>query len=699
MKYIVSVSFGTSKQNFDRTIRFRDEHVRISQYCADFDTQVVAHLLKKFDGHCDVIALSGFQPPVRVGPKTFHHPDSERLKSIPKKTPVTMGYAFRQSFVPWAIGRSGMGERLFKKSSILFASGLASQGMAEALSDYTEKLYFADPVFHWGVPHYLQGLDELSDYVKRFAPLLRLKTFAKTSRNVHILPRWAKVHPRFEDIQQAEVIVSTATLAERFDYSNFKDKILLLDHVPVHLSKQLKRAGVQDILCFLPDQPYIDAPASLSYGIWEALLQLGKAEERDIEFDDVLDLIEDAKLKPSMHTLTRHTVKPRRKFAFIVHPLSVNDLFRHPVLSPVKKVATPFNGLIEQGLTKLPGRPYGRIKGVVSEKDGQRVEGLVYTLFDTPKQLLAAKPEEVYKKLIKLCERAKQDGADIIGLGAFTKVVGDAGVTVASASPIPVTTGNSLSASASLWAAKVACKKMGILERKTVNRRYRATAMIVGATGSIGAVSAKLLSKVVDKLILTAPRPNKLLDMKDEIEALSPSVTVKIATNNNKYLSESDLIVISTSAPNGNVFDLSKVKPGAVICDVSRPLSFTAEQAATRPDVLIVESGEVVLPGDYSVSCDLGLEDNIVYACLAETALLALDGRMENYTLSRTIDFEKVSEIYEIARVHGAKLAAIRGPSGIITDQEIALCREHAALKKQYIPIKVPTLEGQIYEQ
>ena len=212
-------------------------------------------------------------------------------------------------------------------------------------------------------------------------------------------------------------------------------------------------------------------------------------------------------------------------------------------------------------------------------------------------------------------------------------------------------------------------------------------------------MSAKLLSRVVDRLILTAPRPNKLLEMKDEIEALSPGVNVKIATNNNKYLSGSDLIVISTSSPDGNVFDLSKVKPGAVICDVSRPLSFSAEQAASRPDVLIVESGEVVLPGDYSVSCDLGLEDNIVYACLAETALLALDGRMENFTLSRTIDFQKVSEIYEIARIHGAKLAAIRGPNGLITDQEIFLCREHAELRMQSFNVQRPSFERVMHEQ
>ena len=48
-----------------------------------------------------------------------------------------------------------------------------------------------------------------------------------------------------------------------------------------------------------------------------------------------------------------------------------------------------------------------------------------------------------------------------MGLGAFTSVVGDAGVTVAKRSPIPVTSGNSLTIWATVETAKLACKEMG----------------------------------------------------------------------------------------------------------------------------------------------------------------------------------------------------------------------------------------------
>lgn len=38
---------------------------------------------------------------------------------------------------------------------------------------------------------------------------------------------------------------------------------------------------------------------------------------------------------------------------------------------------------------------------------------------------------------------------------------------------------------------------------------------------------------------------------------------------------------------------------------------------------------------------DIGLPKGIAYACLAETIVLALEGRFENFTLGRNIEWEK----------------------------------------------------------
>jgi hypothetical protein len=88
------------------------------------------------------------------------------------------------------------------------------------------------------------------------------------------------------------------------------------------------------------------------------------------------------------------------------------------------------------------------------------------------------------------------------------------------------------------------------------------------------------------------------------------------------------------------------------------------------------------LPGkDLDIKIDLGLEGNIVYACLAETALLAMEGKFESFTLSRNINYEKVIEIDKLAHEHGVRLSNIMGHNGFITEEEFNLCREHAIKK------------------
>jgi len=44
----------------------------------------------------------------------------------------------------------------------------------------------------------------------------------------------------------------------------------------------------------------------------------------------------------------------------------------------------------------------------------------------------------------------------------------------------------------------------------------------------------------------------------------------------------------------------------------------------------VIESGEISLPGKVSMK-NIGLPKNVAYACLAETIVLALDGRFEEF--------------------------------------------------------------------
>jgi predicted amino acid dehydrogenase len=205
--------------------------------------------------------------------------------------------------------------------------------------------------------------------------------------------------------------------------------------------------------------------------------------------------------------------------------------------------------------------------------------------------------------------------------------------------------------------------------------------MIIGATGSIGKVCAKVIANQWKKIIIAAPRPYKILELVRELQEQNPNVEVIGTSSPDRYSSECDLIITSTSAQGESVMDIEKVKPGCVICDVSRPFDITLEDAAKRPDVFVIASGEVELPGDIDISNTIGLPGSSVYACLAETALLALEGRFESFSISRDLQYDRVCEIDKIARKHGVKLSAIMGHAGEITEREIELCRDHALEK------------------
>ena len=98
--------------------------------------------------------------------------------------------------------------------------------------------------------------------------------------------------------------------------------------------------------------------------------------------------------------------------------------------------------------------------------------------------------------------------------------------------------------------------------------------------------------------------------------------------------------------------------------------STIARAIAKRPDVLVIESGEIELPGHVRMR-DIGLPDGVVYACLAETVVLALEGRYETFTVGRNIEWEKVKEIYRLGLKHGMKLATISGVNGVFTPEDI----------------------------
>ena len=273
-------------------------------------------------------------------------------------------------------------------------------------------------------------------------------------------------------------------------------------------------------------------------------------------------------------------------------------------------------------------------------------------------------------------------GAKVMGLGAFTSVAGDAGITVAKRLEgiINVTSGNSYTVFTAVEGLLKAADLMG-------HEAANSSVAIVGATGSIGAVCAKLLAPQVGQITLIGRDQSRLERIKSEVAAQPACrAAVTISTEIRAALREADLILAVSAAGKELVFP-EDLKVGAVVCDVARPRDVSKSVVEQRDDVLVIEGGVIEVPGEVDFHFTFGFPPRTAFACMSETMILALEGTYQSYTLGRDLSVEQVLHMGELARKHGFKLAGFRAFEIAVTPEHIARTREAAARQRSKVMV------------
>ena len=368
------------------------------------------------------------------------------------------------------------------------------------------------------------------------------------------------------------------------------------------------------------------------------------------------------------------SAKKLPKFCFVIHPLSLQDVARYEPGAAGKGAP-----IIRKIMEWMPPWATAHVTGVRTP-DGRETEGWFVTAPLLPEQMMEFPREQVYTRILRAIEIGAELGAEIAGLGAFTGVVGDGGVTIAERSPIPVTTGNSLTIAAGIQSLFRGADEMGIDPAQS-------TAVVVGATGSIGSACVKLIAPRVKHVILVARNNTRLAKFYDSVKSELPCES-SYTTDISEAVRRSQLILTATSSTQ-DVIQPEDLQTGAVVCELSLPHDVSRRVALERPDVLVTEGGNMRVPGDPhfervrepGTEFDLNLPPRTALACMSETMVLALENRLEPYTLGRGIELPKVVEIEEMATRCGFTLADMRAFDAAITPERIAATREAAALR------------------
>ncbi len=679
---IANISLGSPRHHQgaagDVSVTVGARRFSVARHFTDRDFMKTRQLLVDLDGEVDVIALSGVLPTVTIGGDVYSHPEVDALLALPKATPVVTGHDLRSLYQRWCLRHLVRTEpELFEGRAVGMYTGLLDLDVVPILDDAARAMRFGDPFIHLRTPAVLASSAQLDAYARAVAPLLARRSMGSLySTHGRFYQRlrdvWAK------QLAGTDVFVGPWSHLQTFGGPELTGKIVVTDRAAPHVvSFLLQDKGAAHVVGVYPS---VALQHNLDWSVMEAMLWIS---------DGVVLGANVSESEAALRGLDRLAASPevqrfgelprrRRRFAFVVQPRDQKDLLRYPPLRPVARLPRRARDAVEWFVGKTAPRSYGLVVETRG-KGGVEVDGLVIALPSTPESDSKRSVKDARRALKRALRKADRWGAEIVSLGPTARPMVEASATLARGARVPVTTGHAFQASTTFAAARSAVLHMGFVQPVAPGALLAARCLVLGASGSFGSVAAQLCADQYAVVVLAGPRPDRLLELKTAIEESGGRAEVSCTTEPDAEIARADLIIVATGAQLGNaVLDLKDVKPGCVVCDVARPAAISAEAALRRQDVLVIDGGVVELPGKGRLNCDLGLPGRAIYATLAEAAILALEGRMESFSAGGSLTLERVREMDEMGKRQGVRLAALRGPGGVVTDEDIELCRAAA---------------------
>jgi predicted amino acid dehydrogenase len=309
-------------------------------------------------------------------------------------------------------------------------------------------------------------------------------------------------------------------------------------------------------------------------------------------------------------------------FAFLVHSRDVRDFYRKFPFS--KKLPKK---LLEWILFHMWPITVSRVTGLHTLSDGREIFGYIIGIPMTAKQMMTQR-KAALRKIRRAVVLARNYGLQLIGLGGLTSSLSKGGLDLLDiASDISITTGHAYTA--------VNVTENIFKVAQLFNLPKTTPVAVVGASGSIGATTAKILARdgfTHFLLIDTQHKSDNLTSLIHELKILNPSVDIS-CSHSLADVAGYTLVVTATNAPEA-LITTDVATPGMIIIDDAQPSDIHPD-VLKLPDVLSLEAGVVHTPHIYS-HFNMNLkhaDDN--FCCMAELLLLAAREHTGHYVINR----------------------------------------------------------------
>ncbi len=359
---------------------------------------------------------------------------------------------------------------------------------------------------------------------------------------------------------------------------------------------------------------------------------------------------------------------------FIGHPIDMDHLYKMlGTFGLLVKKMKPFK--LKELLKYLPPYKVDTVTNLRSLK-GSVIDCHTIICPLLPEDMVSLDERFVLSRIVRAVRLAEKLGAKIVTLGGFTSVVGNEGEEVSKRVKIAVTSGNTYTAALAIEGIIKAAYCMDV-------NLSNATLAVIGATGDIGSICTKILSKKVKRVNIAARNEARLADFANEIK-MNTNKEVQVYKYAKDAIKDADITLTVTTAMSA-IIEPESLKPGSIMCDVAIPANIAKSIVNIRNDVFVFEGGLARLPYQNEIKDRLFNElmpSGSIYGCLAEGMVLAFEGKFENYSIGRgNITEQKIDEISKLANKHGVQLADFFCGYRFYSDEDIEAIKRNAKRK------------------
>ena len=349
------------------------------------------------------------------------------------------------------------------------------------------------------------------------------------------------------------------------------------------------------------------------------------------------------------------------KCAFTVNPDTDDPEYVRNLVVRKYPFTAPFSGRVILGSLKRLPPPLLRMGSFVTVLPFEgliREIEMVYLGVPMSAREILENQDEALRRIRGSVDHAIRGlRANVVGLGGATAINGLANMIGSEfGSQIAVTSGNGFTGVMAVDGA------LGLFQR-VGHQLSGASVAVIGAAGLVGRNSAFLLGSELDRTNTihlvgrVGDTSSRLLDLRQDLQNQT-SATV-VVSDIERAIRQSKLILAVSSSADPLAINPRWLLPGTVVVDVARPRDIALQLVTARDDIFVVDGGVVSCPFTKQ-SFTFGFDKGTLFACMAETILVALMGNYQGKYSIGDVNLVWLQHLRLVAQQSGMKIAGWR---------------------------------------